>query len=334
MASWNKKSGKVLDDNLSDEKIWEKIGFLYSSSSMKTNTYKFGFLKAILDNLFNGVNEKNGVFYPYYDLFEKFAENYWNLVVKYELKQMRPNGKSTLSSLEKILLGEIDKDKTKANLEFESLDNDTKKHLVNEIKNKCKKCVIGALYGDFDGTIYEFDLSDDGLYLSYQYYYFFVKHKIVIETLNYFYWAKFIEKYNDEKKTYKLLEKLELATPKRADLSSYLQILRDELGIDRCFYCGKELKRSVEVDHFIPWSFVRNDKMWNFVLACKKCNGKKSNYLVGGKYIKKIIEQNLKVAKLDNLTVMRDFYRYEPSLIEQLSDYARLSGFKDYNKKF
>lgn len=33
----------------------------------------------------------------------------------------------------------------------------------------------------------------------------------------------------------------------------------------------------MHVDHFIPWSFVKDDKIWNFVLSCPTCNVKKNN---------------------------------------------------------
>ena len=59
MANWNKKSGKIEDYNITEDQIWEKLAFLYSSS-MKTNTYKFGFLKALLDSLFNGKETDQG----------------------------------------------------------------------------------------------------------------------------------------------------------------------------------------------------------------------------------------------------------------------------------
>jgi CRISPR/Cas system Type II protein with McrA/HNH and RuvC-like nuclease domain len=49
------------------------------------------------------------------------------------------------------------------------------------------------------------------------------------------------------------VDKLELATPKREDL------------------------KKIHVDHFIPWSFVKEDKMWNFVLSFPESNERKNN---------------------------------------------------------
>ena len=46
--------------------------------------------------------EDYSLFVSYENLFGKFAENYWNLVTKYHLKQMLPDGKSEYSKIEQI----------------------------------------------------------------------------------------------------------------------------------------------------------------------------------------------------------------------------------------
>lgn len=79
-----------------------------------------------------------------------------------------------------------------------------------------------------------------------------------------------------------------MATPQRKDLSLYRDILYKEFQEDRCFYCGKKLDKNIHVDHFIPWTFVKNDNLWNFVLTCPKCNLRKSDSLVSYDYIVKI----------------------------------------------
>ncbi len=53
----------------------------------------------------------------------------------------------------------------------------------------------------------------------------------------------------------------------------------------KCFYCYRELSliygldSSCEVDHFFPYSlgFSSINQIWNLVLACRKCNGEKTN---------------------------------------------------------
>lgn len=85
-------------------------------------------------------------------------------------------------------------------------------------------------------------------------------------------WVRFLEQINDDNVLVRVIDKFELATPKREDLSVYREILRKEFEEDTCFYCGKKLGKNIHVDHFIPWSFVKDDKLWNFVLSCARCN--------------------------------------------------------------
>ena len=45
------------------------------------------------------------------EIFSKFAENYWNLVIKYDLRQMRRDGKSSYSKIETIFKQAAEKKK-------------------------------------------------------------------------------------------------------------------------------------------------------------------------------------------------------------------------------
>lgn len=54
MAGWNLKFGELKDNDVSDDRYWSLFNFVFSDSSRKRNTYKFGLIKSILDNLFNG----------------------------------------------------------------------------------------------------------------------------------------------------------------------------------------------------------------------------------------------------------------------------------------
>lgn len=165
------------------------------------------------------------MFFTYEQLFGKFAENYWNLVVKYDLRQMRKDGRSELSKVESILKVAVINNNILANLEFESLDFETKNKIIHQVIAECKKCVVGALYEDFDGKLYSFDLKADGLCIAPLAYEFMLKYKTEIDNLNYYAWARFLEKVNSDNVLVRVIDKLEMATPKRSDLSVYREIL-------------------------------------------------------------------------------------------------------------
>lgn len=252
MAGWNLKSGSITEYDVSEDRIWSLFNYVFSNSSRKRNTYKFGLVKSLLDNVFNGQQKSDGIYFTYEELFGRFAENYWNLVIKYDLRQMRPDGKSMYSKVESILKQAAAENQILVNLEFEAIEEKKKQQIIKKVATECKKCVVGALYDDFDGVIYSFDLKESGLILNYCIYDFMLRHKSELEKLNYYSWARFLEQVNDDNALIRVINKLELATPKREDLSVYREILRREFEEDTCFYCGKKLQKVIHVDHFIP----------------------------------------------------------------------------------
>ncbi len=333
MAGWDLKCGSITEYNPSDDKIWSLFNFVFSDSSRKRNTYKFGLIKSLLDNVFNGKNVEAGIYFTYEEIFARFAENYWNLVVKYDLRQMRRDGKSIYSRVETIFRSNILSNPVLSTLEFSALNVNERRIIIKQVTAECKKCVVGALYEDFDGIIYSFDLKEQGIILNYSVYEFMLKHKAELEKLNYYSWARFLEQVNDDNALIRVIEKLELSTPRRADLSIYRELLRKEFEEDTCFYCGKKLQKKIHVDHFIPWSFVKDDKLWNFVLACSTCNERKSNRIPSQDFLIKIESRNKKIQVSNNVLVQNDFDGYVDDLLDRIWKYAKISGVKEYGMK-
>ena len=79
--------GTYVDRQLSDDKMWSAFSFLFSGKSRNDTSYKFGFLKSILDNLYNVDKDLKLTFDQ---LFSKFTEIYWNLVLKHHILQKSP----------------------------------------------------------------------------------------------------------------------------------------------------------------------------------------------------------------------------------------------------
>ncbi len=116
-----------------------------------------------------------------------------------------------------------------------------------------------------------------------------------MEKLNYYEWLQFLEKVNPLENSYALANKLDEAN-KRSGLKKYRDFLHQEYGQEYCFYCDKKLKESkIHVDHFIPWCYVKSDQLWNFVLACDKCNSRKSDKLPQYQYFEKLISRNQEI---------------------------------------
>lgn len=330
MPGWKLKRGEITEWIVKEERYWSLFNFVFSDASKKRNSYKFGLIKSLLDSLFNGRETEQGIFFSYEQLFTKFTENYWNLVVKYDLRQMRKDRRSELSKIETILKSAVAINSVLENLEFSSIDLCQKNHIVRQVIIECKKCVVGALYEDFEGTLYSFDLKADGVFVAPLAYEFMLKYKMEIEKLNYYSWAKFLEKINLDHALIRVIEKLELATPKRNDLSIYRDILQKEFEECNCFYCGKKLQRHIHVDHFIPWSFVKDDKIWNLVLTCPQCNERKNNKIPAREYVVRIERRNGIICKRDDVLIQTEFEGYTDSLVDRMWRYAKMSGVKEY----
>ena len=335
--AWNTQFGTLSNEVVSEDELWSLFNYVFVGSAKKTTTYKFALIKSILDNLFNNIQTTNGQEILYTNLFKKFAESYWNLVVKYHLKQKADDTNGTISKIEQIFKETVEKNPILRNIEFNAIKLTKQNELISKVQTECKKYVLGALYGDFQGKIYGYESKGDRIILSNFAYQFMLKHKMELEKLNYYAWAKFLESINEEKILYKVITKIETSLPQRQPLDIYRKILYEEFEQNNCFYCGKKLNNDIiHVDHFIPWSFVKEDKLWNFVLSCQKCNTKKSNILPSRVLVSIIQKRNLhliesinnnKKSKVSQEIINSHFSNYNQNTIPNLWQYAFYSGF-------
>ena len=319
-AGYLLKEAEYVDRPLSDDEMWSAFAFLFSSKSVNDTSYKYGFLKAILDNLYN-TDDK--LILTFDQLFSKFTEIYWNLVLKHHVLQKKPGKLNRQSELEKALIYGKEKYAILDDIPFESLSHEMQIDICHKVKIKCKENVVGALYADLQGLFYSFSKKGECIRINPRMYEFVCKHKVAIEKLNYYEWAKFLERVNEDSVVDHLLSKIDESTMRtRSSLAYYRDILFEEFE-NKCFYCGKTLtKRSVEVDHFIPWSFIKDDQIWNFVLACPECNNKKRDKLAKVFYLNKISERN-EVLIEKNTRDATDSARR----IKMIYDWARNNGY-------
>jgi 5-methylcytosine-specific restriction endonuclease McrA len=331
-SGWQLQTGELLKDYVSEDYLWSLFNFVFSSNSKKRSTYKFALIKAILDNLFNSQKENLSLFISYNDIFTKFTEGYWNLIVKYGIHQMRNSTSSTYTMIEQFFNEEIQNNPFEKELEFSSLSEESQNILVQKVSVDCKRNVVGALYNDFQGAVYSFNLHGEGLLFNVYAFNFMMKYKLELEKLNYYAWAKFIEQVNEESVLSKLINKLELSVPQRDNLFIFRTVLYKEFEENNCFYCGRKLTDKIHVDHFIPWSFIKEDKLWNFVLSCPTCNIKKSNRIPSQKYLTLLIARNKQLSKLQNRFVQEQFTYYNDVLLTEIWKYAQNGGIQIFGK--
>ena len=294
MAGYDLTEGRYENRTLSDDEMWSAFSNLFSSHSKNSSSYKFGFLKSIMDNLYN-VDQNLTLSFD--QLFGTFTEVYWNLVLKHGIRQQPVSARTNGTYLEQALNTTAEQYDITANIPFESISDEAKIEVCRKVKSKCKINVVGALYGDTKGLFYSFSRKDEWLQINPQMYEFVCKHKLAIEKLNYYEWAKYLEKINDDSVMDHLLTKLDKSS-ERENLSIYRRILFEEFENEKCFYCDKKLSndgQKVHVDHFVPRAFIKDDKMWNLVLACPTCNLHKNDKLAAIIYLEKLLDRNKKI---------------------------------------
>lgn len=97
----------------------------------------------------------------------------------------------------------------------------------------------------------------------------------VLRPLLHRHWASLVARFNRLEEA--RLERFLFGT-ERVNLDPVRQPLLD-LQKGKCFYCGRGLLKHAEVDHFIPWSRYPDDALDNLVVADRRCNGKKRDFL-------------------------------------------------------
>ncbi|EMT46443.1 HNH endonuclease signature motif containing protein [Anoxybacillus flavithermus] len=321
---WNLQVGKIEEQYLTEQQIWKTFNVFFSSQSKNTTTYKFGLIKSLIENLYN-VNENLELNYDF--LFESFAKIYWNLVIHHNLRQVNHSLKS--SEIEKVLINFCEKFRIPSDFRFDRLSVTLQLELVQKVKTRAKRYVIGALYGDSEGVIYEFDLKREYMRLNSSIYSFMLKYQKVLTYLTNYHLALFLEKHNKGEDTAHMLMKVENVS-KRSSLDQFYRILIS-FGENTCFYCGKLLdKRSAaHVDHFIPWSFVQTDHLWNLVLACRTCNISKKDRIAKPIFLNALIERNQKLIEMEREPIRRDLEIYNSEKLEKLYHYSIMNGFRN-----
>ena len=127
---------------------------------------------------------------------------------------MRSDGRSDFLKLETILKAAVSDQQIHVNMEFSSIDSHHKEQIICQVVDEYKMCVVGALYNDFEGVLYSFDLKRRGSIYHMVRYNFMLKYKVEIENLNCNTWAKFLEKVISNNVLIRLSDKFELVTSK------------------------------------------------------------------------------------------------------------------------
>ncbi|TLS36476.1 HNH endonuclease [Pseudalkalibacillus caeni] len=317
------KVGELKEDYLTDEEIWRIFTIVLSSKSVKSSTYKYALIKALIENLYQ-INEHFEVRYD--QLAYTFTKIYWNLIVHHNLMNQNRGKRARVVT---IIKNEQVKHSIPSQMIFDKLPDSLQLKLLSKVRTTMRENVFGALYGDTRGFFYAFDHKTEILRFNPAVHTFMLNYQRLIIQLTNYHMSAMIEDLNEVPSINYLLGKVE-SIAKRSSLKPFEKILLSRFEA-RCFYCNKELagmKRVIHIDHFIPWSFVQSDNIWNLVLACSKCNSSKSDKLPERDFLEGIKERNIQLyVHGDDRQLDKLMENYKPRKIELLYDYSIKNGF-------
>lgn len=320
-AGWELREGTVAYGEVSDDQLWSVINRTFSGQSKKTTSYKYALIRAILESLYF-VDENLSISFK--KLSTSFSKLYWNLIVKYRYAQ------GTNAKIQIDLFNIKNKHQVPDEVPYDNLSALIKEEISSSITSEViGRYVVGALYADTEGLIYGFSKREKKVQFNRTAYEFLMKFQEVLFKLNNYELTKFIQSRNQTHSSEVIIEHIENIT-KRESLFVYKEILLQYTEA-RCFYTDVPLNLkngNVSVDHFIPWSFIHSDNLWNFVLTTNSVNSKKSSKLPSNDYLNKLFYRNTALNKVSDQHVREEFAMYKESTVNKLYNYAEINGFQ------
>jgi hypothetical protein len=236
-----------------------------------TNSYKFALARALV---------RMGTSHPFItksDLAPLFVEYYWPLEVIYHVRQgIDPQKDPVVMRLIRDLVrsGQVTEGQELTN--FQSKRRGEYLNLLADVARGAFDDVIARFHivrsepitpqvytfvGRAGKVEDEIVLTDDGRSILKEY-------GPLIDYLAVSGWVRFTEASTTAPK---LHEKIAGTRVRRRSLVAWRNALR-ALQDGKCFYGEGHDMSAPEVDHFLPWSYVLEDKTWNLVLSCRECN--------------------------------------------------------------
>ena len=280
---WDLNVAEARNEYLTESDCW-RYTQQFLMHAHHTTTYKFILMKALLESV-TEISDSGRLTFA--QVTKHVTKIYWNLTVTHKLSQL--NSRDNNSSVDKVIEAFQGKHDIPDNWHFDKIPHEKQHILIKQVTIIFKKYVYGSFYSSFNGTIYSFNKKEEWLQLTPPYIVFFERYKRILMNITNYQLALFLEKYNSKEAMEKILTKIEFVSARESLVE--FQSLLQKYGEEQCFYCKKSLNKS-HVDHFVPWSYVQNDMLWNFVLSCPSCNTSKSNKLAHTNYLNALVDLN------------------------------------------
>jgi hypothetical protein len=231
---------------------------------------------------------------PLATIGHQFVRLYWNQTVVYHLRQAPTIGKEPTVVRDIRRAAESEKVRS-----LNDVTDRTRTALDRRMASALPVNVLDAFHTSKPShmpLLYTWHRGDSAVELPEAAASFLATNAATLEMIANYAWAAKLERFNMLAPL--IIEKVRLDGARRTSLVRYVKILRETDG-DRCFYCATPLDAAPEVDHVLPWSFLLENPSWDLVLACRACNGAKSDRLPTLPFVEKLIATNAGRARFE-----------------------------------
>jgi hypothetical protein len=296
----NKNFDKILSDF-----------FAIINRGKKNNTYKFVLARAILEFVKNNEKEikKNidsniNTSITYSALADHFLEFYW-----YQQKSKIPQNYNTTSPPNAVVEMKNLFEKYPQPENFRMA-----KKIIPEVIADYKEKILEKVFGkgdlsqvipkfqkvsgsSTDTVFYDDEFDNKKIIVNPNVMQFFIHYRMLLEPFVVLELAKFLDNI---KSSPGIVSKIEAPKFDRTTLEPQKRVLNKYFK--NCFYCNENLDGvKIHVDHFIPFSYIFENKYWNLVLSCSACNLHKSDSLAKDFQMELIKRNNDFRDKIDDL---------------------------------
>lgn len=268
-----------------------------------TSTYKYALLLSLVNlSIIQGNDTAQPLQLSYQDIAEQFILQYWKQSLPYEhieqknfiLQQNTGPQIVAIQKIQKLMANHTTLPQAMKSKEWQSVI----KSIAETIKKYPAK-LLQNIEGQSLNFLYDWQSSGSTILLKRNVMFCFRQFNGIIRQLVQQNWSDFVRLLPKNKEILKGQPDIQsfLFDEQRTSLKKVGSIYQ-ELQENRCFYCDQPIKNDAEVDHFIPWSYYQQDTIHNFVIADKKCNGAKSNFLADIHFLEKWLERNAQYGEI------------------------------------
>ena len=139
-------------------------------------------------------------------------------------------------------------------------------------------------------TIYKIDITNKNIEITDDWFEYLINNMSIIKDFAYWNLLQYLEKRNPNipNISQKLFEPISRNLKTAKDF--WNNVLNETVDL-RCIYSNEIIQpNNFVIDHYIPWSFVTHDQLWNLIPTSVNVNSKKSNKLPALKYLDKFAE--------------------------------------------